>query len=130
MRSFALAALAALVLSPAALAGAPPSASRWSGEMRQIEVNAEAKYPMTLTLSGKKGTATYPTLNCSGTWTRIAVKDGYQIYQEKVTNQKGATCIDGIAMVRLDGDKLILGWFAADQGEPFLAEAMLSREAK
>ena len=110
-----------------AVAGPAGINGSWSGEMRQIEVNAEAKYPMTLTLAGSGGTTNYPTLNCSGSWTKIATRSGYAIYEEKVTNTKGATCIDGMVMVKLDSGKLILGWFAAYAGAPSLAAASLEK---
>jgi hypothetical protein len=122
--------MAALAVCGMAWAGGSTRLSgSWAGEMRQIEVNAEDKYPMTLTLSAAGGMSNYPTLNCSGTWTKIGARSGYTIYEEKITNTKGATCIDGMVMVKLDGGKLILGWFAAYAGAPSLAAATLERSA-
>jgi len=120
----------AVVVCAAASAGQARLNGSWTGEMRQIETAAEAKYPVTLTFAGKRATATYPTLNCSGTWTKVADKDGYVIYTEKVTNTKGATCIDGMVMVTIDQGKVVLGWFAAYGGEPSVATAVLSKAAK
>ncbi|NOT41086.1 MAG: hypothetical protein HOP13_11390 [Alphaproteobacteria bacterium] len=113
-----------------AIAGPAGMNGSWGGEMRQIEVSTELKYPMTLTIKGKVAEADYPTLNCRGSWTRVAEKNGYVIYAEKVTNKKGASCIDGMVMVTLDQGKVFLGWFAADAGEPIVAMAALSKAAR
>jgi hypothetical protein len=86
---------------------------------------------MTLSLAGGKGTSSYPTLKCKGVWTRIGrTADGYDVFQEKIVNEPGATCIDGVAAVYLDDDKLVLGWFASFEGTPSLASAVLERGAK
>ncbi|MFM9865733.1 MAG: hypothetical protein ACKVRO_19235 [Micropepsaceae bacterium] len=129
MRMFVVVALA-VSASGGALAEEVPSRMTWSGEMRQIEVNTETTYPMTLTFARTIVTADYPTLNCSGTWTKVAESNGYLIYAEKVTNRQGATCIDGMAMVAIDQGKVFVGWFAAYAGEPSVATAVLLRAAK
>jgi hypothetical protein len=113
----------AAIAAPAGLAGS------WAGEMRQVEANAETTYPMTISFGAKTATSDYPTLNCSGTWTKVAEKDGYVIYAETVTNKKGATCIDGMVMVTIDQGKVVLGWFAAYGGAPSMATAVLSKAA-
>lgn len=122
--------LAVVALSAPAFAGGAGVTGSWAGEMRQIEVGAETTYPMTLTLAGKTGTATYRTLNCSGSWRRVARRSGYAIYEERAKNQKGATCIDGIVTVKVARGKLILGWVAAVDGEPIVATAALEKAAK
>jgi hypothetical protein len=98
--------------------------------MRQVETNAEATYPMTLSFSGKTAKSDYPTLNCSGTWTRVAQKNGYVVYAETVTNKKGATCVDGMVVVTVDRGKVVLGWFGSFDGEPSVATAVLSKASK
>jgi hypothetical protein len=129
MRMF-LAALVAYTVSGGAAVAAPAGLTgSWAGEMRQVETNAEATYPMTLSFAGQNAASNYPTLNCSGTWTKVAEKNGYVIYAETVTNKKGATCIDGMVTVTIDQGKVVLGWFAAFGGEPSMATAVLSRAA-
>jgi hypothetical protein len=86
---------------------------------------------MTLQLQGAKGTSTYPTLKCGGVWSRIGeTKEGYAIYKEKVINEPGADCIDGIAVVHTYAGKLMLGWYGSYEGAPSLASATLAPEAK
>ena len=122
----------ALSLAGVAVAGsAPPSLSgSWAGDMRQIEAKAETSYPMTLTFAGKGATAEYPTLNCSGKWTKVAQKNGYVVYAETVKNKDGAGCVDGIVTVKIDQGKVVLGWFGAFDGEPIVSTAVLSKPAK
>src|SRR5262245_11296639 len=101
LASLALAAVAAVAASPA-FAGAPKIAGSWSGDMRQVDVDRESKYPMTLTLQGSKGTSSYPSLKCGGAWSRVGeTKEGYAIYREKVINEPGGTCIDAIMVVHI-----------------------------
>jgi hypothetical protein len=129
MRFVVGAAVALLVAGPVA-AGSPGLGGSWAGEMRQIEVKNEISYPMTLSFAGKGATATYPTLNCSGTWTRVTQKNGYVVYTEKARNQKGAACVDGMVMVTIDQGKVVLAWFAAFDGAPIVSTAVLSKAAK
>jgi hypothetical protein len=130
MRSFALISFLALSAGAAAAqAGEQSVAGAWTGEMRQIDVGRETHYPMTLALNGKTGATTYPELNCAGALSRIGqTKSGVVIYQETIKNEPGATCIDGIVMITLDGDNVILGWYAAYQGSPSLASAVLTEK--
>jgi len=117
--------------SVAARAGDASLAGSWAGEMRQVDPDRESRYPMTLVLKGKSGETSYPTLKCSGKLTRISeTKSGYAIYQETVTNDPGGFCIDGIVTVTTDAGKIVLGWFAAFEGSPSLASAVLAREGK
>ena len=125
---FALGALA--VFAGSASAGPAGLAGSWSGEMRQIETNTEATYPMTLTFSGKGALADYPTLNCSGLWSKVTETNGYAVYAEKAVNRNGATCVDGIVMVSLHQGRVFLGWFAAFDGAPTVATAVLSKAAE
>jgi hypothetical protein len=133
MRSFAYLSFAALAAgSLSAQAGDAPASvnGSWTGEMRQIDADREARYPMLLTLKGAKGTTAYPTLKCGGTLSRVSTtKSGYAIYQETVTNEPGGSCIDGIVIVTTDASKLVLGWYAAFEGAPSLASAVLNKDA-
>jgi hypothetical protein len=132
MRSFAVLTLALVAGTVTAHAGDAASvAGSWGGEMRQVDVDRETRYPMTLTLKGTSGTTSYPTLKCGGTLAKVGeTNSGYAIYQETIKNEPGATCIDGVVLVTTDGGKLILGWYAAFQGAPALASAVLSREGQ
>ena len=132
MRSFALLSLAAVAFGtlPAHAAGAASVLGQWSGEMRQVDVERETRYPMTLAIKGKTGTTSYPTLKCAGTLSKIGeTKGGYVLYQETVKNDPGETCIDGVVMVTTDAGKLVLGWYAAFEGQPSMASAVLSKDA-
>ncbi|MEQ1865470.1 MAG: hypothetical protein ABL996_12585 [Micropepsaceae bacterium] len=127
-----LASFAAIALSTmSAWAGGASVSGNWSGEMRQVDPTRETSYAMTLTITGAKGKSSYPSLNCSGTWARIGeTKEGYAIFKETVLNEAEASCIDGLAIVRIDAGKLVLGWFASFEGTPSLASAVLAREEK
>ena len=116
-----------LSLTGPALAGSPGLSGSWTGDMRQIETTSETTYPMTLSFSGKGATADYPTLNCSGKWTKVAQKNGYVVYAETATNRNGATCVDGIVSVKIDQDKVVLGWFGAFDGAPIVSTAVLAK---
>lgn len=133
MRSFALLSLAAVAFGavPAHAAGAASVLGQWSGEMRQIDVDRESRYPMTVTIKGKTGTTSYPSLKCAGSLTKIGeTKGGYVLYQETIKNEPGGTCIDGVVMVTTDAGKLVLGWYAAFEGQPSLASAVLVNDPK
>lgn len=132
MRSFAFLLLSAAAAAVPASAGSTVALNgSWSGEMRQVDTDRESKYPMLLTLKGKTGTTTYPTLKCAGTLTKISdTKAGYTIYQETIKNEPGATCIEGIVVVAGDAGKVILGWYAAFEGAPALASAVLAKDAE
>jgi hypothetical protein len=118
------------------LVSAKPAQQTWSGQMRQVEVSAEKSYPITLTFKGGKGYSEYPDLKCGGVWTRIgSVGKQYEIYLEHITHGTEAKegtggCIDGVVTLAVKGDKAVLGWFASVEGDPFLASATLSLQAK
>lgn len=121
------------VVVGSAVAGA--KSETWVGNMRQVDVNAETKYPMTVTFNGTKVTSTYETLSCGGNWVRIGgTSPDYVIYKETIThgsidNPDPGTCIDGVVIVSRRNGKLVLGWFANFEGEPMLASAELSQGA-
>ena len=60
----------------------------------------------------------------------MAQKNGYTVYWEKVANQKGATCIDGIVTVTINEGNVVLAWFAAYDGAPTVSTAVLAKAAK
>jgi hypothetical protein len=132
MRSFAFVFAAVFAAGASVVqAGSEPVTGSWAGEMRQVDVARETHYPMTLTFDGKQGATTYPQLKCAGTLTKIGeAKGGYALYHETIKNEPGATCIDGVVIVSVENGKLILGWYAAYQGSPALASAVLSPQAK
>ena len=133
MRSFAWFSFAVVLAGSltAQAGGAASLAGSWAGEMRQIDPDKETRYPMTLVLKGKTGATSYPTLKCNGALTKVAeLKNGLAVYQEKVTNDEGGSCIDGVVTVTTYAGKIVLGWFAAFEGEPSLASATLSRETQ
>lgn len=123
-------ALTVTLTAGSAQAGGTSLSGKWVGEMRQIDVKQETKYPMTLTLQGAKGATSYPTLKCAGTWSRVGEKDGYTVYKETARNEADGSCTDGIMTVTLDAGKLVVGWFGVFEGEPSVATAVLQREAK
>ena len=128
---FVMFVVAAVLSIAPTMAGDPDVSGRWSGEMRQVDPAEETRYPMILRLDGETGASLYPTLNCGGAWTRIGeTVQGYAIYKETVVNEPGAHCIDGLAIVYPDGGQLVLGWFAAFEGTPSLASAVLAKDAK
>jgi hypothetical protein len=130
--AFVLVAGSAVCCAGVAQAGGEALNGSWAGQMRQVDVDRETTYPMTLTIKGAKGTTSYPSLKCSGTLARVATtKAGYAIYQETIKNDPGGTCIDGIVTVtRNESGDVVLGWFAEYAGTPSLASAVLGREGK
>jgi len=130
MRTFAFAlVLVVSVAGPSVAFAGSKTTGSWSGEMRQIDPTAERTYPMTLTIDGKKGASSYPSLKCGGTLTRVAEAKGYSIYREQVANETGGTCVGGMIIVTPDAGRLVLGWFTSFEGEPLLASAVLKQEA-
>jgi hypothetical protein len=110
-----------------------PNEGAWHGSMRQTNSSGGESYPMTLVLSETGGTTDYPKLRCGGELERLGTASGgYVVYKETITRgafdkRKGNGCIDGVVIVHIDGNALVLGWFAAFDGEPTLASARLTR---
>ena len=104
--------------------------------MRQIEVNGEMDFPISVTFSGGKATSKYESLSCGGEWTRIGgTSPDYVIYKETITygsvnDPDTGSCIDGVVIVSRRNGKLVLGWFANFEGEPILAAAELAKAAQ
>jgi len=124
-------AVAALIAAGSANAKVSNTSGTWTGHVRQVDVDSETTYPITVKLQGAKGTSSYPTLKCTGTWARIGeTKDGYAIYHERVVNEPDGTCIDGVFTVRADAGRLIVGWFGVLEGVPGMSSATLRREGR
>src|SRR5262249_24431392 len=110
-----------------------PAEGRWYGQMRQVNVDGEESYQMTLTLTESGGRSDYPKLRCGGELERLGTASGgYVVYKETITrggtdDGKARPCVDGVVVVHVDDDQLVLGWFGAFDGEPLLASARLSR---
>ena len=110
-----------------------PAEGTWYGSMRQVNVDGEESYPMTLTLTETGGTTDYPKLSCGGELQRLGTASGgYVVYKEAITrgafeSGSGNGCVDGVVIIHAEGEKLVLGWFGAIDGEPMLAAARLTR---
>lgn len=135
MRILSLAA-ALLFATPAFADVAPPppdeAEGTWYGTMTQYEAGRQTSYPMRVVFDGDAGLTDYPKLKCGGELSRLGETNGYVTYQETITRgafdeKKGSGCIDGLLTVRLEGDKLYLGWFAAFDNEAIVAAATLTR---
>jgi len=116
---------------------APPREDRgegtWYGQMRQVNVEGEESYPMVLRLTGSGGRSEYPKLNCGGELERLgSASGGYVVYKETITrggtnDGKESACVDGVVVIHVEKNELVLGWFGAIDGEPYLASARLTR---
>ena len=81
--------LAGPALRPGALAGT------WEGTGIQSPADENPSWPMRLVLdAGGDGVVSYPSLNCSGTLTRVGPGRGGVVYREVIT-QGVETCISG-----------------------------------
>jgi hypothetical protein len=134
-RALVIAGLALAGVARADLAPPPPDPSEgtWFGSMRQVDVDGERSYPMTLTVNGDRGTTDYPKLKCGGELERVgSASGGYLVYKETITRgafnmTEGEGCVDGVVTLHADGDQMLLGWFGAFDGRPMLASASLAR---
>jgi hypothetical protein len=110
-----------------------PAQGRWYGAMRQVDVDGEQSYPMTLTLNESGGSTDYPKLSCGGELERLGTASGgYVIYKETITRGafdkgKGNGCVDGVVIVHAEDNQIVLGWFGAFDGSPMVASAKLTR---
>lgn len=140
MRSFAfrlgLAALVALCVPAQSLAGDGGSLDgAWTGKMHQIDTEERSSYPVELTVRGDVAETRYRTLSCGGVLERVAARDGYSVFKEKITTgaltpSRVRGCIDGMMTLKADGNTLIVGWFGVFEGLPTVAYATLRRESK
>ena len=110
-----------------------PAEGAWYGSMRQVNVDGEESYAMTLTLREGGGTSDYPKLHCGGELERLGTASGgYIVYKESITRGafdggKSNGCVDGVVIVHIENNKLVLGWFGAFDGDPIVATARLTR---
>jgi hypothetical protein len=110
-----------------------PGLGTWYGTMRQVNVGGDESYPMTLTLSETGGSSDYPKLSCGGELERLGTASGgYTVYKETIThgafdsgNNNG--CVDGVVIIHIENNDLVLGWFGAFNGDPIVATARLKR---
>ena len=126
-----------LVAGLSLVAGGEPAHARdartvfgpWAGDMTQHDPAGPRTYPVSMELLQGGGTTTYHSLKCGGRLTRIdSTKDGYTIYRETITHggvRQGVAkgCIDGIITVVRSGQRLALGWFAADGDQTEIGRA-------
>jgi hypothetical protein len=134
MRFVVIAVSLVVLLNQSAWAGSTGVSGRWAGEMRQVDPDQESRYSMSLLLEGSGGSTSYPSLKCGGSLEKIGdAAGGYAIFREKITYgalnsgvERG--CIDGLLIVAQRDGKLVLGWFAAFDGFPSLASAVLEKE--
>src|SRR5215510_3119799 len=96
-----------------------PAEGTWYGQMRQVDVDGEESYPMTLRLTEAGGRTDYPKQKCAGELKRVGTaRGGYVVYKETITrggaeDGKPSGCVDGVVIVHVDDDELVLGWFGA-----------------
>lgn len=134
MRFVVIAVSLAVMLNQSAWAGDAKLSGRWAGEMRQVDPDQESRYLMTLRLEGSGGATSYPSLKCGGSLEKIGdAAGGYVIFREKITygalnSDVERGCIDGLLIITQRDGKLVLGWFAAFDGLPALASAVLEKE--
>lgn len=126
--------VAALPISfPAVNAGGMPPV--WEGQMTQYDARGTTNYPLRLIRLGDSISSEYPTLKCRGTWTLIATKTDYKVYEERIVEGrlvKGVNqgCIDGIVTFRDGWKEAHLGWFASFEGQPTSAWAVVKPVAR
>ncbi|MDZ4740311.1 MAG: hypothetical protein SGJ03_10455 [Alphaproteobacteria bacterium] len=134
MRFVVIAVSLAVMLNQLAWAGDANLSGHWAGEMRQVDPDQESRYSMALSLKGSGGTTSYPSLNCGGSLEKIGdAAGGYVIFREKITygalnSDVERGCINGLLIITQRDGKLVLGWFAAFDGLPALASAVLEKE--
>jgi hypothetical protein len=103
----------------------------WAGEMRQWDGAASEAYPMTVRLSGDRGTVDYPSLGCAGTWQLVSDDGRSQVFRETITRNradqnKQSGCLDGFATVSVEGGNLAVAWAGVYNGVPYVASAVLA----
>lgn len=78
-----------------------------------------------LFLSAREGHIAYPSLDCTGQWTRIGQGLDSLIYREQITENTNI-CIEfgDVSIEALDGDRLLYTW-REQGGGPVVARAVL-----
>src|SRR5947207_13366577 len=132
MRLAALMAFAAIIGTalPAA-APTPDNTGSWTGKATQV--GRPGAYVVTVTLTKKEGTTTYPDQQCTGKLTRIGGSGNYVFYAEAITTNKfdpakKKGCLDGSVTLLRSGDALIYGWLGAYGDKPIVAYATLIKQ--
>src|SRR5882724_6227655 len=85
-------------ISLPAAAAAPDNTGSWTGKATQV--GRPGTYVVTVTLTKKDGTTTYPDQQCSGKLTHIGGSGNYVYYAEAITSNhfdpaKKKGCLDG-----------------------------------
>jgi hypothetical protein len=131
----ALAIVSAAVPMEGRAAGTAPAVpafvGTWVGQVTQV--GRDAPFAIVLTITSASVTTTYPDQGCAGKLTRIGTSGSTVFYVEKITKgaydpAKQSGCIDGaVTLIRL-GDKMLFGWFGANNNLAYQASATLSRK--
>jgi hypothetical protein len=105
----------------------------WTGPLAQV--GQTKQHPITITLSGKTGTSSYPDQHCAGKLTRVGSTGDYAYFTEAITEGKfdpttKSGCLDGSMTLVRAGGSLVLGWVAAYDGKPIIAYGSLLPQQK
>lgn len=129
------------VVAPATPPAAPPAAAQkssakadslsgtWSGRISQV--GRSKRYTMTITITGKGGTTSYPDQHCTGKLVRVGSSAGYTFFAETIGEGKfnaadKSGCLDGSITLLRSGDALVMGWLAGFEGKPIVAFGALA----
>jgi hypothetical protein len=99
-------------------------AGTWQG---QVDQPGSEPYSIVMELDGQGGGRTdYPELNCGG-----VLSGGPGVYQETIDRNRASGesggCIDGQISVTVSGDTMQWSWSGEWQGQPYTAQAVLTR---
>jgi len=117
-------------LMPAA-AAAPDNTGSWTGKASQV--GRGGTYVVTVTITKKEATTTYPAQQCSGKLTRVGGSGDYVFYAEAITSNKfdpakKKGCLDGAVTLLRSGSTLIYGWLGSFGDKPIVAYATLAKQ--
>jgi hypothetical protein len=132
MRVASLMIFAALAGWSLPAAAAPPdNTGNWTGKASQV--GRAGNYVVTITLTKKDGTTSYPDQQCNGKLTRIGGSGNYVFYAEAITSNKfdpakKKGCLDGSVTLLRSGNTLIYGWLGAYNDKPIVAFATLVKQ--
>jgi len=117
-------------LMPAA-AAAPDNTGSWTGKASQV--GRGGTYVVTVTITKKEATTTYPAQQCSGKLTRVGSSGDYVFYAEAITSNKfdpakKKGCLDGAVTLLRSGSTLIYGWLGSFGDKPIVAYATLAKQ--
>jgi hypothetical protein len=105
----------------------------WTGPL--AEVGQTKQHPITITISGKTGTSSYPDQHCAGKLTRVGSTGDYAYFTETITEGKfdpasKSGCLDGSMTFVRAGGSLVLAWVAAYDSKPIIAYGSLLLQQK